>query len=130
MEEYTDKATGKTYTNPKAIALLKARSRYKASAKLEALHQNLSNQSVSKASDDSAGFNVAVDARKAMKRLATHDYEKQDRAKHNKPYRPEVRPFRAHAEKPDTRIRTHGKTDRDTCSYYRNKHGDNMPKER
>lgn len=113
----------------KAERILAERRRYKASNKLESLQRSLSDMSVSKASDDSAGFNTSVDARKAKKRLATHDYEKQDRAKHNKPYRPTVRPFRAHDEKPDTRIRTHGKTDRDTCSYFRNKHGDNMPKE-
>ena len=108
--------------------LREQRQRYKASAKLETLHQTLSAMSVSKASDDSAGFNTSVDARKAKKRLSTHDYEKQDRAKHNKAYRPNVRPFRAHAEKPDTRIRTHGKTDRDTCSYFRNKASDLLPK--
>lgn len=112
-----------------AQEILAQRKRYKASNKLETLHRTLSSQSVSKASEDSAGFNVAVDARKAKKKLAVIDTEKQDRAKHNKPYRPTVRPFRAHQEKPDTRIRTHGKTDRDTCSYFRNKHGDNMPKE-
>ena len=83
---------------------------------------------VSKASDDSQGMNVALDARKRRKALLTTDYDKQDRAKHNKPYIPSVRPFRAHSEKPDTRIRTHGKTDRDTCSYFRNKNGDNLPK--
>lgn len=102
--------------------------RYKASAKLESMHQTLSSMAVSKASKDVSGFNTSMDARKAKKRLATHDYDKQDRAKHNKPYRPSVRKFRAHQERPDTRIRTHGKTDRDTCAYYRNKHGDNMPK--
>lgn len=105
------------------------RSRYKASNKLESKYRELSAQSVSKPSDDSTGFNLAIDARKAMKKLATHDYEKQDRAKHNTPYQPNVRPFRSHGDKPDTRIRTHGRTDRDICSYYRNKHGDNMPKE-
>lgn len=108
--------------------ILAQRKRYKTSNRLETLHRTLSSQSVSKASEDSAGFNVAVDARKAKKKLSVIDVEKQDRAKHNKPYRPVVRPFRAHAEKPDTRIRTHGKTDRDTCSYYRNKNGDNLPK--
>lgn len=112
-----------------AQELIAQRKRYKASNKLETLHRSLSSQSVSKASEDSAGFNVAVDARKAMKRLAVLDLDKQDRAQHNKPYRPNVRPFRAHSEKPDTRIRTHGKTDRDTCSYYRNKNGDNLPKD-
>ena len=112
-----------------ASEILAQRKRYKASNKLETLHRTLSSQSVSKASEDSAGFNVAVDARKAKKKLSVLDTEKQDRAKHNKPYRPNVRPFRAHQEKPDTRIRTHGKTDRDTCSYFRNKNGDNMPKE-
>lgn len=114
--------------NKTAERILAERKRYKASNKLESLQRSLSEMAVSKASDDSAGFNTSVDARKAKKRLATHDYEKQDRAKHNKPYRPNVRPFRAHAEKPDTRIRTHGKTDRDTCSYYRSKGGDLLPK--
>lgn len=114
--------------NKTAELILAQRKRYKASNKLESLHRSLSAMSVGKASDDSAGFNTSVDARKAKKRLATHDYEKQDRAKHNKPYRPNVRPFRAHDEKPDTRIRTHGKTDRDTCAYFRNKGGDLLPK--
>lgn len=114
--------------NKTAERIIAERKRYKASNKLESLQRSLSEMSVSKASDDSAGFNTSVDARKAKKRLATHDYEKQDRAKHNKPYRPNVRPFRAHDEKPDTRIRTHGKTDRDTCSYFRNKGGDLLPK--
>lgn len=114
--------------NKTAERIIAERKRYKASNKLESLQRSLSEMAVSKASDDSAGFNTSVDARKAKKRLATHDYEKQDRAKHNKPYRPNVRPFRAHDEKPDTRIRTHGKTDRDTCSYFRNKGGDLLPK--
>ena len=110
--------------------LQRQKARYKSSARLEGMHQSLSNMAVSKASEDSAGMNVAPDARKRRKALSTTDYDKQDRAKHNRPYRPSVRPFRAHAEKPDRRIRTHGKTDRDTCSYFRNKSGDNLPKER
>lgn len=114
--------------NTTAERIIAERKRYKASNKLESLQRSLSEMAVSKASEDSAGFNTALDARRAKKRLATHDYEKQDRAKHNTPYRPNVRPFRAHAEKPDTRIRTHGKTDRDTCSYYRSKSGDLLPK--
>lgn len=117
-----------TQTNSKAAAILAQRARYKASNKLETLQRELSAMSVSKPSEDSAGFNTAVDARKAKKRLSTHDYEKQDRAKHNTAYRPNVRPFRSHEEKPDTRIRTHGKTDRDTCTYYRNKASDQLPK--
>lgn len=110
--------------------LQRQKARYKTSARLEDMHQTLSNMAVSKASDDEQGQNVALDARKRRKALSTTDYDKQDRAKHNRPYRPSVRPFRAHSEKPDTRIRTHGKTDRDTCSYFKNKNGDNLPKER
>lgn len=108
--------------------LNRQKARYKASARLEDMHQTLSRMAVSKASEDEQGQNVALDARKRRKALSTTDYDKQDRAKHNKPYRPVVRPFRAHAEKPDTRIRTHGKTDRDTCSYFRNKNGDLLPR--
>lgn len=116
----------KEYTNPTVLEILRQRDRYKASAKLEAKHQELSALAVSKPKDNPNGSNLAIDARKARKQISTVSYDSRDKSVVAKQW--VAKPAKAMAE-PTATIKTHGKTDRDTCSYYRNKNGDNLPRE-
>ena len=113
-------------TNDKALAIIAQRSRYKASARFECKQQELSSISVSKASEHETGANYAMDARRARKALQTVNYKRKVRATGSK-YKPNVKSFKRLKEG-DTRISTHGRDDRDVNSYFRSKHGDNMPR--
>lgn len=112
--------------NSKAAKILAERKRYKHSAEHERKQQELSNLAVSKPSDNPNGSNLALDARKARKAQHTVNYDKRPRAVVPREWL--AKPATALAE-PKGRIKTHGRTDRDINSYFRNKNGDNLPKE-